>query len=168
MLKYSYKCPSSFDCEREMLALPIRLGDLGIFNPVKSSQSNYQFSIHVTSPLASAILNQLSTSDSSICHQQCILKQQALSIKRQDLYRHFSDFLSTLPSNFQLSLKLAGEKSASSWLSTLPLECHGFTLHKGHRFLWSNFAPLWMVSSEPPFLLCLWQIQQYRTCPSLS
>jgi len=59
------------------------------------------------------------------------LKQQALSNICQDLSRHFSDFLSTLPSNFQLSLKLAGEKGASSWLSTLPLECHGLTLHKG-------------------------------------
>jgi len=39
--------------------------------------------------------------------------------------------LATLPPNLQLSLKLTGEKSASSWLSTLPLECHGFALHKG-------------------------------------
>ena len=36
-----------------------------------------------------------------------------------------------MPNNLQLSLKLAGEKDASSWLSTLPLECHGFALHKG-------------------------------------
>ena len=36
-----------------------------------------------------------------------------------------------MPNNLQLSLKLAGEKGASSWLSTLPLECHGFALHKG-------------------------------------
>ena len=35
-----------------------------------------------------------------------------------------------MSNNLQLSLKLAGEKGASSWLSTLPLECHGFALHK--------------------------------------
>ena len=103
----------------------------GVFDPCKSSQDNYQFSTSVTSPLAFAILNQLSCFDSSILQQQHALKQEALSIKRQNLSQRFSDFFSTLSNNLQLSLKLAGEKGASSWLSTLPLECHGFALHKG-------------------------------------
>ena len=67
---------------------------------------------------------------SFFCNQH-ELKQEALSIKRQRLTDCFSTSSSTLPSNLQLSLKLAGEKGASSWLSTLPLECHGFALHKG-------------------------------------
>ena len=58
-------------------------------------------------------------------------KQEALSIKHQRFTDCFSTLSSTLPSNLQLSLKLAGKKGASSWLSTLPLECHGFALHKG-------------------------------------
>ena len=119
------------DSERAMFALPIRQGGLGVFDPCKSSQDNYQFSTSVTSPLASAILNQLSCFDSSILQQQRALKQEALSIKRQNLSQRFSEFFSTLSNNLQLSLKLAGEKGASSWLSTLPLECHGFALHKG-------------------------------------
>ena len=82
-------------------------------------------------PLASAILNQLSCFDSSILQQQRALKQEALSIKLQNLSQRFSEFFLTLSNNLQLSLKLAGEKGVSSWLSTLPLECHGFALHKG-------------------------------------
>ena len=130
--------------------MPIRQGGLGVFDPCKSSQDNYQFSTSVTSPLASATLNQLSCFDSSILQQQRALKQEALSIKRQNLSQRFSEFLSTLSNNLQLSLKLAGEKGASSWLSTLPLECHGFALHKGGfcdalalRYGWSpkNLSP---------------------------
>jgi len=49
--------------EQAMLALLIRLGGLGIFDSCKSSQDNYEFSVSVTSPLASAILNQLSSFD---------------------------------------------------------------------------------------------------------
>ena len=42
-------CPPN-DSERAMFALPIRQGGLGIFDPRKSSQDNYQFSTSVTSP----------------------------------------------------------------------------------------------------------------------
>ena len=70
------------------------------------------------SPLASAILNQLS---SSIFQQQYTLKQEALSIKRKNLSNSFSSFYSTFSTSLQLSLKLTGEKGASSLLSTLPM-----------------------------------------------
>jgi len=50
-----------------MLALPIRFGGLGIFGPRKSSD---QFSVSVTSPLAAAIINQLSSFDCTIFHHQ--------------------------------------------------------------------------------------------------
>ena len=101
-----------------MFVLPIHQGGLGIFDPCKSSQDNHQFSTSVASPLASAILNQLSYFNSSILQQQRALKQEALSIERQILSQRFSEFFSTLSNNLQLSLKVAGEKGASSWLST--------------------------------------------------
>jgi len=94
------------------------LGGLGIFDPCKSAQDNYEFSVSVASPLASAILNQLSSFDCSIVHQQHILKQEALSLRHPN---SFSSFLSTLSTGLQLSLKLACEIGAFSWLSTLPL-----------------------------------------------
>jgi len=112
------------DSEWEMLALPIRLGGLSIFN----LPDNYQFSVSIISPLVSAILNQLSSLDCSILQKQHTLKQEALSIKYKNLSSNFSSLHSI---GLQLSLKLAGKKGASSWLSSLPLECHGFALHKG-------------------------------------
>ena len=76
-------------------------------------------------------MNQTFSYDYTIFCNQHELKQEALSIKSQRVTDCFSTLSSTLPSNLQLPLKLAGEKSASSRLSTLPLECHGFALHKG-------------------------------------
>ena len=78
------------DSEWAMLALPIRLGSLGIFNPCKSTQDNYQFSVSITSPLVSAILKQLSSFNSSILQQQHTFKQDALSIKCKNLSNSFS------------------------------------------------------------------------------
>ncbi len=36
----------------------------------------------------------------------------------------------TLSTDLKRSVKLSKEKGASSWLTTLPLKAHGFTLHK--------------------------------------
>ena len=56
--------PSSNDSKQAMLALPIQLWGLGIFNSCKSAQDNYQFSVSIISPLVLAILNQFSSFDS--------------------------------------------------------------------------------------------------------
>jgi len=122
------------DSEWAMLTLPIRFGGLGIFNPCKSAHENYQFSVSITSPLTSAIIKQLSSFDCSILQQQHTLKQEALSIKQKNLFNSFSSLYSTLSTGLHLSLKLANKKGAPSWLSTFPLECHGFALHKGNFF----------------------------------
>jgi len=74
----------------------------------------------------SFFLAKLFSFDCAIFHRQRDLKEEALSIKHQRLTDNLSTSSSTLPPNLQLSLKLASEKGASSWLSTLPLECHGF------------------------------------------
>ena len=57
-----------------------------------------------------------------IFHCQRDLKQEILSFKHQKLTDSFPTLFSTLSPNLQLSLKLAGEKGAFPWLSTLPLE----------------------------------------------
>jgi len=96
-----------------MLALPICLGGLGIFDPRKSSEDSNQFSVSVTSLLAAAIINQHSSFDCAIFHHQRDPKQEGISIKHQRLTDSLSTLSSTLPPNLQLSLKLAGEKGAS-------------------------------------------------------
>ena len=44
--------------ERDLLALPIRLGGMGITNPVSTSQRNFEASMRLTSPLVATIATQ--------------------------------------------------------------------------------------------------------------
>jgi len=90
------------DSERAMLVLPIHLGGLGIFDPCKSSEESYRVLVSITSPLATAVINQLSSFDCAIFHHQRDLKQEALSIKRQKFFDSFSTLFSTLSANLQL------------------------------------------------------------------
>ena len=46
------------DTDRELLALPARLGGLGIVNPTKLSPSEHQASINISAPLRDLILEQ--------------------------------------------------------------------------------------------------------------
>ena len=42
-----------------------------------------------------------------------------------------SELEDNLPTNLKGAMTVSVEKGASSWLSTLPIEEHGFNLHKG-------------------------------------
>ena len=51
---------------------------------------------------------------------------------RQQRQASLASYLTSfLPVNLQRILRLSREKGASSWLSVLPIEEHGFALHKG-------------------------------------
>ena len=124
---------------------------------------------HLLHPLlAFSILNQLSCFDSSILQQWRALKQEALSTKHQNLPQRFSEFFSTLSNYLQLSLKLAGEKGASSWLSTLPLECHGFALHKGDFCNALALCYCWSPKNLPASCVCgrSNNIEHALSCPN--
>ena len=97
-----------------------------------------------------------------------LLKQEALSTKRQNLSQRFSEFSSTLSNNLQLSLKLAGENGVSSWLSTLPLECHGFALHKGDFCNALALHYSWSPKNLPTSCVCSSSnnIEQALSCPN--
>ena len=66
--------------------------------------------------------------------------------KQLVISRPSTELCSSLPSDLQHTLTLASERRTSSWLSALPIEEHGFALHK------SAFRDA----------LCLW----YRWLPS--
>ena len=52
-------------------------------------------------------------------------------MKKQELTSAVDSVSNDLPVSLKRSVELASEKGASSWLSTLPIQEHGFCLHKG-------------------------------------
>ena len=116
--------------ERSLLGLPVRLGGLGISSPT-SLCDEYDHSKAISSPLVSQISSQHLTLDSTTLSEQLSAKSKVRSSKKKKLSDSTNSLTSLLSPDLQLAMSLAQERGASSWLSTLPINEHGFTLHKG-------------------------------------
>ena len=117
--------------ERDLFALPARLGGLGLTNPTKSAVHQLTASTCITSPLTDAIFDQITTFTSSIHNDQLKAKQSTHKISRQLANTAASQFKSRVDQQLLRAIDLASEKGASAWLTALPIEEHGFALHKG-------------------------------------
>ena len=114
-----------------MISLPSRLGGLGIVNPCDASVFRFGASQKVTGPLVSLILEQDSQFTVDVLNEQLALKQEIHlenCCRTKDLAASLHP---SLPAELQRARGLACLKSASSWLSVLHLDEHGFSLHKG-------------------------------------
>lgn len=63
--------------------------------------------------------------------EQLRAKNEACKLRRQCEQEAADELIKQFSSSLQRAMKLAMEKGVSSWLSTLPVAEHGFTLHKG-------------------------------------
>ena len=106
------------------------MGGMGIFNPVTTAPNDFELSERITSVKAALIVNH--------CTQYSISTQQQMrenrNILKSEKWQRQKDDLQNLkevPSaSQQRSLSLAEEKGTSTWLTALPIENLGFTLHK--------------------------------------
>ena len=119
------------DAERDLLALPPRLGGLGIINPASYSSFQFSSSVSITAPLVEQILQQSTTCSADVLSSQFVAKQQVINNRSQFLSDTYDSLLSSLPSKLQCSILLSSEEGSSSWLTALPLADQGFALHKG-------------------------------------
>ena len=119
------------DDERTLLALPIRLGGLGIVDPQTVSDSEFVVSEKVTSPLVGLILQQDLSFGCHVVDAQRLAKSEVIASKRQAVEERATSVCDSLPSDLKRMISLLSEKGASSWLSALPVDEHGFALHKG-------------------------------------
>ena len=121
--------PSVSDLERDLLSLPARMGGMDIRFPTESDGS-FSASVKITSSLAEKIIRQDVYSPlSTDVTNRCIFE-----VKRQksvDNEKKLQDIRQHLSTNLLRLLDCALEKGASSWVTTIPLDNHGFMLHKG-------------------------------------
>ena len=114
---------------RNLLALPTRHGGLGIINPTTVPQAQYSASTTISTPLVDQILNQnedthvarvLQLEAKKMCNQQRRSQQEATA----------TSVIADLQPLMQRNVKVYSEKATSAWLTALPIEQHGFALHK--------------------------------------
>ena len=74
----------------------------------------------------------------------------------------------SLPAALQHSMSLAQEKGATSWLTALPVEEFGFTLHKGafRDALALHYG--WCPTLVPTHCMRLWSVFLSFSCPLMS
>ena len=119
------------DTERDLLALPARMGGLGITDPTQLTAFHHTTSKNVSAPLMSLILQQSAAYPANCKDSQKRAKSIAHRNRRQHETTCANDLFNRLPSSQQRALEASKEKGASSWLSALPMAEHGFALHKG-------------------------------------
>ena len=114
---------------RELLALPAQLGGLGLLNPLVSAPEQQAASHEISTPLVDRIINQDHRLDD--CHAvQQSFKTRIQHNKRQKQKEDAKNLQCILPPALQCSMELSREKGASTWLTTPPIDEHGFALHK--------------------------------------
>ena len=165
-LEMTGRLPPS-DTERELLALPARLGGIGLHNPSKRSSAEYSASQKITSALKTMILEQSTTYSPEVCENQLKAKGETHKQRRSQQLEAASLLKPTLSSTLQHSMALAQEKGASSWLTALPVSEFGFNLHKCafRDALCLRYG--WLPSSTPTNCKCgkTFSVEHVLSCP---
>ena len=159
--------PPPSDSTRALMSLPSRLGGIALSNPVERSQSEYVASVKVTASLTEAISHQDSDYSIDIMSAQISAKQEVHTHNREASAAAASSLKETLSSSLVRAMNLASEKGASNWLTTLPIDEHGFALHKGafHDAMALRYD--WNPSRTPSNCDCgkKFSVEHAFTCP---
>ncbi len=113
--------PPLNDYERELFALPARLGGIGLTVPTRRFQEENVASLKITSPVFEAILIHDQT---DIMCKQDTCKKETRTQNRQKMEDQASTLKAFLPSSLNRAMALASEKGASSWLPILRNRLH--------------------------------------------
>ena len=119
------------DADRKLFALPVNLGGLGI--PILSNVASHELcnSALVTEPFVKSILKQSVENATEIEAQQKEARKKIREVNRKRQEDEMEVVLTSVTNTTRKATVLAQEKGASAWLGTLPIEEHGFSLHKG-------------------------------------
>ena len=119
------------DLERLLLTLPVKYGGLGIFDPTNRCQIEYNNSRKVTSEMVEKVKSQDIVYDSKVKVEQTKIKN---TLKNEKAKRN-EELLQNIKTEMTNTVKIKAlessmETGASSWLTTLPIQQHGFLLDK--------------------------------------
>ena len=123
--------PPPNDVKRKLLALPARLAGLGISDPSLNSEDDFNASLRVTAPLGKLIQTQNSEHTYQAQADQLTAKADIRQKHQEQATTDVNRLRGELTQSLQKAMDLARERGSSSWLTSLPLEEHGFALHKG-------------------------------------
>ena len=98
------------DDERDILALPPRLGDLGLRSPVKSCSGEYTASRKICQPLVEKVISQSMSYPFEVLEAQYMARAEVRQSRRQQQSDKYEKLLTSVPNSLHKPLKLAQEK----------------------------------------------------------
>ena len=113
-----------------MLVLPVRFGGLGLTIPSTESDFCFEAPIKITAPIVALITLQ----DTDVPTATYLTKSIQSTIKKDKLDRQAKQAESIyyqLSASHHRLMDCSRENGASSWVTALPIDEHGFFLHKG-------------------------------------
>ncbi len=118
------------DSMRTLLALPARLGGMGLINPMAMRQQQQESSVAQCQPLIDLILNQDGNVLQAQQAQQAVKKRRRKELKEEQCTQA-ERIIASLPQTQRKCATAAQEKGTSAWLAAVPVDRLGFKLHKG-------------------------------------
>ena len=157
--------PSNLD--RNLFALPARLGGLGIVNPTLLSTFEFNASVSITSPLSNLIATQCQDYPYDCVEAQYNVRKSVQQQRHDNAKASASDLRKLVPESLQRAMDLAEEKGVSSWLTSLPLEEFNLVLHKGAFRDALALRYGWLPSNLPTHCSCgaNFSVQHALSCP---
>ncbi len=116
------------DPVRELFTLPARLGGLNITNSISTGSSEYNASAKVTAPLVDFICQRTKLFDLELIDQQFRSKAEVRSERKAAQSAAVDNLYPRLLRTLQRLIDISKEKGVSV---SLPVESHGFSIHKG-------------------------------------
>ena len=138
---------------RELLALPPRMGGMGITSPENLSDKEHLNSIKLTMSLTEKIIAQDAQSeiDQSVITEQ----KKKISKDRQEQQKICLEHLKTiLPAETVRKIHVAQETGASNWLTSMPIRAKGFSLNKQEFVDAVALRYGWPVEGLPSTCVC--------------
>ena len=115
--------------DRLLYSLPVRYGGLGIPIFSETAKFHYDASTRITAPLVSIIVLQGHTLPDE--NETNNIKSDVIKQQEEIIMSKAENIENGLQPMTRRAVAQAKEKGASSWLSVIPLEEHGFILNKG-------------------------------------
>jgi len=158
--------PPPNDHDRDLFALPARLGGLGLRNPARFSNSEYSASKLISEPLVKLILGKRAEY-TRVFADQTAAKSTVHQLRRQQAVRATAELKPTLSNIRRRAMDLASKKGASSWLTSLPIEEYGFCLHKGAFRDALALRYGWSPQQTPMYCVCgaSFTVEHALSCP---
>ena len=136
----------------DILALPVRLGGLGVANPSSDANLEYTSLVKATAPLVEQIMSQVHQLPEDFLIRSA--QQEVRAERAKNLEERAVRLKEVAPQKTRRALDLVNENGSSMWLTSLPVKGMGFNLNKREFRDGLNLRYDWPLADIPSTSLC--------------